>query len=236
MWDNPRVLNLAAGTLVGIAVFVFAVAGVALVLRSPLFPVTQIELTHPLGHTTRAEIEAVIRGRIGGNFFALAPAQVRAALEELPWVRRASVRRVWPDRLEVTLEEHVAFARWGRQGLVNTYGERFNGTTDALLPVFVAPAGTEREMARRYVRFAEAVAPLGAGLERVVLSERRAWQLTLDSGLHIVLGRDADGAEARLSRFVEAYAATLGRIARRHEHVDLRYPNGFALRVPELKG
>lgn len=236
MWDNPRVLNLAAGTLVGIAVFVFAAAGLALVLRSPLFPVTQIELTHPLGRTTRAEIEAVTRGRIGGNFFALAPAQVRAALEELPWVRRASVRRVWPDRLEVTLEEHVAFARWGRQGLLNTYGERFNGTTDALLPVFVAPAGTEREMARRYVRFAEVVAPLGAGLARVVLSERRAWQLTLDSGLHIVLGRDADGAEARLSRFVEAYAATLGRIARRHEHVDLRHPNGFALRVPELKG
>src|SRR4051812_39074652 len=113
MWDNPRILNLAAGVLVGIAVFTFAIAGVVLLLRSPLFPVTQIELTHPLANTTRAEIEAAVRAHITGNFFALAPAQVRAGLEALPWVRRASVRRVWPDALEVTLEEHVPLARWG---------------------------------------------------------------------------------------------------------------------------
>ena len=236
MWDNPRLLNMAAGALVGIAVFAFAIAGVALLARSPLFPVTEIELTHPLGKTTRAEIESAARTHIRGNFFAVSPSEVRAALEALPWVRRASVRRVWPDRLEVSLEEHVEFARWGSQGLVNTYGERFNGATDARLPAFFAPAGTELEMTQRYLRFAEAVAPLGAKLERVVLSERRAWQLRLDSGLQIMLGRDADGAEARLARFVEAYPATLGRLARRHEYVDLRYPNGFALRVPELNG
>jgi cell division protein FtsQ len=236
MWDNPRLLNMAAGALVGIAVFVFAIVGVALLARSPLFPVTVIELTHPLGRTTRAEIESAARAHIRGNFFAVSPDEVRAGLEALPWVRRASVRRVWPDRLEVSLEEHVAFARWGEQGLVNTYGERFNGASDAHLPVFFAPAGTEREMTQRYLRFAQAVAPLGAKLERVVLSERRAWQLRLDSGLQLMLGRDADGAEARLARFVDAYPATLGRIARRHEYVDLRYPNGFALRVPELHG
>jgi cell division protein FtsQ len=236
MWDNPRILNLAAGALVGIAVFVFAVAGVVLLLRSPLFPVTQIELTHPLGKTTREEIEAAARVHVRGNFFALAPSQVRAGLEELPWVRRASVRRVWPDALEVTLEEHVPLARWRERGLIDVYGERFNAATDAALPMFVGPAGTEHELAQGYARFARVLAPLGARLERVVLSERRAWQLQLDSGLHIVLGRDADGAEARLRRFVEAYAQTLGRIARAHEYVDLRYPNGFALRVPELKG
>jgi cell division protein FtsQ len=236
MWDNPRLLNLAAGTLFGIALFVFAIVGLALLLSSPLFPVSEIELTHSLGQTTREEIEAAARAHLRGNFFAAAPAQVRAGLEQLPWVRRASVRRVWPDRLQVTLEEHVAFARWGERGLVNIYGERFNAATDAPLPVLLGPDGTEREMAQRYARFADAVAPLGAKLERVLLTERRAWQLRLDSGLLIMLGRDADGAEARLARFVEAHPATLGRIARRHEYVDLRYPNGFALRVPELKG
>jgi cell division protein FtsQ len=94
------------------------------------------------------------------------------------------------------------------------------------------------------VRFARAVAPLGAKLERLVLSERRAWQLTLDNGLHIMLGRDADGAEARLARFVEVHASTLGSSGRAQGrepagsrgHVDLRYPNGFALRVPETSG
>jgi cell division protein FtsQ len=236
MWDNPRILNMAAGALVGIAVFIFAIAGVVLVLRSPLFPITSVEVTQALAKTTREEIEAATRGRIGGNFFAVAPAEVRAGLEQLPWVRRVSVRRVWPDRLEVTLEEHVALARWGDDALVNTYGERFNGHSDQPLPLFLGPAGTEREVAKRYARFADAIAPLGTELERVVLTPRYAWQLRLASGLHLMLGRDGDDPEARLRKFVEAYPATLGRIARKHEYVDLRYPNGFAVRVPELKG
>src|SRR5688572_29139111 len=101
MWDSPRALNLAAGTLVGIAACMFALVGLVQLARSPLFPVTAIELSHSLGNTTRQEIEAVARAHLGGNFFAVAPAELRAGLEELPWVRRASVRRVWPDRLEI---------------------------------------------------------------------------------------------------------------------------------------
>jgi cell division protein FtsQ len=236
MWDNPRILNVTAGALVGIAGLIFAIVGIALLLRSPLFPVTELEVKNALAKTTKQEIEAAARGRVGGNFFAVDPAGVRAALEQLPWVRRVSVRRTWPDRLEVTLEEHVALARWGDDALVNTYGERFSGRTEQALPMFLGPAGTELEVARRYARFARLVAPLGAELERVVLTPRYAWQLRLASGLHIMLGRDADAGESRLQRFVDAYPATLGKIARRHEHVDLRYPNGFALRVPELKG
>jgi cell division protein FtsQ len=226
---------MAAGALVGIAAFAFVIAGAVLLLRSPLFPVTQLEIKQSLAKTTKEEIEAATRGRLGGNFFAVSPAEVRAGLEQLPWVRRASVRRVWPDRLEIELEEHVALARWGDDALVNIYGERFKGHTDEPLPLFLGPAGTEHEVTRRYARFADVIAPLGSRLERVVLTERYAWQLRLASGLHVMLGRDADAAEARLRRFVEVHADTLGRIARKHEYVDLRYPNGFALRLPQLR-
>jgi len=236
MWDNPRILNMAAGALVGVAALAFAVAGAVLLVRSPWFPVTHIDVAHALQKTTKRQIEAATQGRIGGNFFAVTPAELRAALEELPWVRRASVRRVWPDRLEVALEEHVALARWGDDALINTYGERFYAPTDAELPRFFGPAGAEHEVAQRYARFSSVLAPLGAELERVVLTPRYAWQLRLSSGLHIMLGRDADAAEARLRKFVEIYAGTLGRGARKHEYVDLRYPNGFALRVPGQSG
>jgi cell division protein FtsQ len=234
MWDNPRVLNLAAGFLVGVAALAFALAGALLLLRSELFPLRSIEITSPLRETKRDDIESAIRGRVVGNFFALSLAEPRAALETLPWVRRVDVRRIWPDRLQVSLEEHVALARWGDDALVNTHGERFPGKSSAALPVFLAPAGTEPEVSRRYARFAEILAPLGTSLERVVLTPRFAWQLRLSNGLQLMLGRDAEQAESRLVRFVETYPSTLGRIARHHGYVDLRYPNGFALRVPEL--
>lgn len=228
-------VSLIIGIFAGFALLAGALAALYWLLTPERFPVARVEVVGTLKNTAPAHVEAAI-SKISGNFFALDLAEVRERVERLPWVRRVAVRRVWPDRLEVSVEEHVALARWGDDALVNTYGERFSGRTEQALPMFLGPAGTELEVARRYARFARLVAPLGAELERVVLTPRYAWQLRLASGLHIMLGRDADAGESRLQRFVDAYPATLGKIARKHEHVDLRYPNGFALRVPELKG
>lgn len=238
MWDNPRLLNAAAGFFTALALIVFGVAAAQLLLRSTLFPLREISVAGGLAHTTRAEIEQATQGRIAGNFFAVDLAQVRAALEQLPWVRRVQVRRVWPDRLEVTLEEHVAFARWGGGGLVNPHGERFAGASDAALPLLAGPVGSEAEVTRRYQRFSGILATLEATPERLILTPRHAWRLRLADGLAVELGRDAAGdpVEARLARLVAAYPHTLGRMPRQHDYVDLRYPNGFALRVAELKG
>lgn len=237
MWNNPRLLNVAASTLFAIALAIFAFAGLQALLRSPLFPMREISVRGDLAHTSRAELEQSARGRITGNFFAVDLAGIRAGFEQLPWVRRVDMRRVWPDRVEVSIEEHVALARWGDVALVNTHGERFSGQTETALPIFAGPPGTEGEVTRRYRRYREVLAPLDSELERVILTPRFAWQLRLAGGLSIELGRDLANAptDARLARFVGMHAQTLGRIARRHEYVDLRYPNGFALRLPEIE-
>lgn len=238
MWDNPRLLNAAAGFLTALAVVGFCSAAVLAFARAPVFPLREVVVSGALEQTAREEVEAAMRARISGNFFAADLRLIREALEQLPWVRRVAVRRAWPDRIDVTIEEHVAFAHWGEAALVNADGERFPASVDAPLPRLSGPDGSEREVTRRYREFSRLVAPLGAQVERLTLTPRRAWQLRLSTGLVLELGRDqgADTPEARLGRFVAAYPATLGRLARTHEHVDLRYPNGFALRVPEIRG
>jgi cell division protein FtsQ len=252
MWDNPRRLNTAANLLVGLAALLFAYAGLQLLLRSPLFPLKEIVVRGGLKNATAAEIENAVDG-VGGNFFAVDLAAVRARLEQVTWVRRVDVRRAWPDRIEVKLEEHVAFARWSDTGLVNTFGEPFSASMDKAgetrLPLFAGPAGTEGELTRRYRRFVELLAPLGEAPDRavvaIVLTPRYAWQLRLADGLDLELGRDgAEPVEQRLARFVAAYPESLGRLSRHaaatgaemRRHVDLRYPNGFALRVAGWKG
>lgn len=229
MWDNPRQLNMLAGFLVGLTGLAFALTGLQLAMRSPLWPVHDVTVQGSLEHTARAEIEQALRGRVAGNFFSVDVGEVRNALEQLPWVRRAAVRKVWPDRLEATLEEHVALARWGERSLVNTFGERFGGASEAKLPRFSGPARSEAEVTRRYARFNQIVAPLGAQVEEVILTPRLAWQLKLSSGVRLALGRDADAAEVRLERFVQTAAKGVAR----YDYVDLRYPNGFALRMPD---
>jgi cell division protein FtsQ len=232
VWDNPRQLNILAGFLVGLVVLAITLTGLQMALRSPLWPVRDVTVQGELEHTTRSEIEAALYQRVSGNFFSVDVIAVRNALERLPWVRRAAVRRVWPDRLEATLEEHVALAHWGDGALVNTHGERFAGGSNEALPRFSGPRGSESEVARRYARFDAVVAPLGARVEEVILTPRLAWQLKLDNGVRLALGRDADAAEVRLARFVQSTAKGLIR----YDYVDLRYPNGFALRTPEGRG
>jgi cell division protein FtsQ len=251
MWDNPRLLNMAANILVGVAAVLFASAALQALLRSPLFPLREVVVRGELNNASREEITSALDG-IGGNFFSADLAAVRGRLEQVGWVRQVDARRVWPDRIEVRLEEHVAFARWGDSGYVNTFGEPFaaemGAEEQAKLPLFAGPAGTEGELARRYRRFTELVAPLGMAPEHgvlasVVLTPRHAWRLRMASGLELELGRDgAEPVEARLARFVAAYPDSIGRLPRaaagseHRRHVDLRYPNGFALRVAGWKG
>ena len=225
-------LHTALGVVAGLALLAACAGALYWLLLPERFPVSAVEVKGNLRNTTRAEIEKALP-RAAGNFFAVDLAQMRGAVERLPWVRRVAVRRVWPARVEIFVEEHVALARWGDDSLVNTHGERFQAKTQDSLPWFVAPVGTSAEVTRRYRRFAEIVAPLGTGVERIVLTQRHAWQVRLGNGMHVMLGRDADLAEARLRRFVEVYPAVQ---KTRHEYVDLRYPNGFALRLPDWNG
>ena len=239
MWDNPRLLNAAASLLTGLALAMLLAAGVHLLLRSPWFQLREVTVLGAPVHTGREQIQRALQPAVGGaNFLAIDIDSVRGALERLPWVRRVELRRVWPDRLEVSLEEHVVFARWGAAALVNTHGEVFAARSDEALPMLAGPPGAEGEVVRRYRKFAELLAPLADAPQRVTLTSRYAWQLRLASGLHLELGRDnpAESAERRLARFVAAYPQTLGRLQRTHEYVDLRYANGFALRIPELDG
>src|SRR2546428_9476311 len=177
MWDNPRLLNSAAGLLVVVAALLFAFAGWQFPVHSPLFPIRELEVDHGLKHSTRQQIEAAVRGSIAGNFFAVDLSAIRAAIEQLPWVRRVTVRRVWPDRIEVSVEEHVALARWGDEALVNTYGERFPGRSQAVLPALLGPAGNEQEVASCYTPFGSLEAPLGTTLGRGRFTPLYAWQL-----------------------------------------------------------
>lgn len=243
MWDEPRLLNTASNALFALALVLVAYAAGTVLAQSPAFALRSIRVQGDLDHVSRGQIVEALQGRVRGTFFTVDVEAIRSMFQTIPWVRRAEVRRRWPDRLEVKLEEHVVLARWGQgpEGrLVNLYGEVFSGRVaagrDAELPQFAGPAGSEHEVARRYALFRELLAPLSLEPRTVVLSQRQSWQARLSNGLTVQLGRDSakDPVHERLARFVEVYPHTLGRMSRRFDYVDLRYPNGFALRVPEI--
>ncbi len=221
---------------------VFAVAGLAwaaatAVQRLPIFRLREVVVGGTVDNVTRGQIEQAAHVAVAGNFFTIDLDEVRVVFEKLPWIRQADVRRRWPGTLELSIEEHVAVARWrradGESRLVNDHGEVFAAASDAQLPVFAGPEGSAAQVLSRYREIEQALVAVGRKPETLVLSSREAWQVKLDDGVVIELGRDETkhNLADRLARFVAYYRPALEKThLARAGVVDMRYPNGFALR------
>jgi cell division protein FtsQ len=233
MWDDASSLKTAANVLFAIAAAVTLYCAGHYVVHLPIFPLREIQVTGEAAHLTQEQVQAVVARELRGNFFTVDLAQVRAGFEKLPWVRKVNVRRYWPDRLEVAMEEHRPLARWGSTALVNAQGEVFEAAINTVLPVFIGPDEMAAEVVARYAEFGQMVAPMERKIMQIRVSARRAWQLKLDDGTVIELGRD--NLDTRLAAFASAYAKAAAQLPQAPLHVDLRYSNGFAVRSPGMK-
>lgn len=236
LWDRPLLLNLMSDLLLLGGGVLLAWAAFTALQRLPVFPLRHLVVTTPVEQVSRAQIEHAARTTLTGNFFTVDLGEVRESFERLPWVRRADVRRRWPDTVELKVEEHQAVARWtpfeGEGRLVNKQGEVFVASTAKTLPVFVGPEGSADRVLERYAEFVEGLRPLGREPVAVTLSSREAWQLRLDDGVLLELGRDQPKhpLNERIERFVATYNVARGHFQTALGTVDMRYPNGFALR------
>jgi cell division protein FtsQ len=214
------------------------------VAARPLFAIRALTVQgadgQALTHIQARQVAQTCVPRLRGTFFTTDLEQARGIFESLPWVRRASVRREWPNRLVVALEEHHALARWNDEGgnrFVNVYGEAFAAPGEAklgaTLPLLSGPDGSEKDVAKRYGDLLTLFAKIDKTPRVVALSPRQAWTVRLSDGLALEVGREqpSSSVSARLERFVANYGNTVGRLGARVEAVDLRYPNGFAAKV-----
>jgi cell division protein FtsQ len=231
MWDKPQIIIWLANLLYALAALMLLYTLLFVVLHLPIYPVKHIQVNGELNHVTREQLKLIVDRHLRGNFFTLDLVKTRSAFQKLPWVRNVSVRRRWPDKLEVMIEEHRELARWGDIALVNTHGELFQAASDNDLPVFYGNNNSVKEIATYYQRYGQLLAPTGMKITRLSLSPRRAWEIGTDSGMTIELGRDQ--MEARLAKFAHIYAMTLATQGGHISYADLRYPNGFAIRRPQ---
>ena len=228
MWDNAALLRNIASALIGFSVLAVLYGAVYYIVHLPgLFPLRSVQLSAAPQRVVAEEVLAVARSEVNGNFFTVDIEHLRQSLEKLSWVRSVTIRREFPDRLAVQLEEHQALARWNGAALVNTHGEVFSAWSDDPLPDFIGEAGASLEVAQRYGEFSRQLAALNLRVARLALTPRHAWQLRLSNDLVLELGREQ--MQQRLERFVAVYPYSLAAQASSVRYVDMRYRNGFAV-------
>lgn len=228
MWDNAPLLRNISNALISFSVLAVLSGAVWYAVHLPgLFPLHSVRLSSAPQRVVPEDVLKVVRKEVDGNFFTVDIEHLRQSLEQLPWVRSVGIRREFPDRLVVQLEEHQVMARWNGDALVNTHGEVFGAYSEETLPVFIGQDGDSFEIKQRYGEFGQQLAALNLKVAQIALTPRHAWQLHLSNGMVLELGREE--MEQRLARFIAVYPYSLAAMEGSVRYVDLRYRNGFAL-------
>jgi cell division protein FtsQ len=239
---DVKLMNGTALVLLVAFVVMSVAAGGLWLGRLPVFSIKGVTVTGDMNHNSPLTLRANVAPGLNGNFFSLDLARARAAFEAVPWVRHAVVRREFPNRLRVDLQEHVAVAYWGAEPelrLINSFGEVFEANVGEVeqdnLPKLGGPEGRSVEVLAMYRALAPMFSAMDMQLEQLELSGRGSWGAKLDGGAAIELGRgNADEVGERLQRFLKTLTQVTSRYARAPgsvESADLRHANGYAVKL-----
>jgi cell division protein FtsQ len=239
---DVRLMNITATVL-------FVACGLVLVaalgwwaLRHPVFAIGGIVVQGDVTHSSAATLRANVAPRLAGNFFTVDLKQAKEIFETVPWVRQAIVKRQFPNKLRVHLQEHKPAALWGADSesrLVNTFGEVFEANPGDVeqddMPRLVGPEGSAAQVLSMYRALKPQVEKLDMGIEQLVLTGRGGWTLHLDSGATVELGRGtSEDVLARSERFAATLTQVTSKYGRRPEALvtaDLRHTNGYAVKL-----
>jgi len=213
---------------------VLAVAVVVLCYRfsSALLdqPIQSITIDGPFQRVSALQIEEAISRELETGFLSANLSEIQRQVASLPWIDQASVGRRWPGKLEISVSEQIPAACWGERGLLNIRGDLFVSNArhvPAELPRLSGPDGHSADVAKMYLDIRERLIPVGLDLRRVNLDARGAWQLTLQDGIEIRLGRR--NVEDRADLFLAVVANMVSNREGDIEFVDMRYNNGFTI-------
>ncbi|HSS65114.1 MAG TPA: cell division protein FtsQ/DivIB [Gammaproteobacteria bacterium] len=229
---EPAAIAPRGRGVVAIGFFIALTAAViSLLVHLNARPITSVRIAGEFVNVSRDEMQHLLDEFLPSGFFELDVVAVRREAKRIPWVRRVSVRRIWPDSLHVAVVERVAVARWNGEALLEADGTQFVPDEPSLMGDFVdlaGPDGSEESVLERFEQMTPVAKALGTTITTVALDNRGAWRVDLSSGLTLRLGQgDRLG---QVAPYVAALPQILGDRFGDAAGIDLRYSNGFAVK------
>lgn len=222
IWFNRVLILFGAAVVLGVAT--------RAVITVASLPVQRISVTGELEHTQAQAVQDMVQPGLAGGFLNADLQQIRRQLEGLPWIYEATVRRKWPNALEIHVVEELPIARWGKDGFLNHEGGIFHSDKSGdwkSLPLLLGPEGSAQSLVAKYQRLVDILAPLNLSVEQLAVDERGQMEAVLTEGMQLNLGGE-DFLE-RMHRFVGIYRSELAARRTEVERVDLRYESGIAV-------
>ena len=239
---DVKLMHMAASLMfVGLVLSALG-AGLWSLVQLPVFALAGITVKGDVEHNNAVTLRANVAPKLTGNFFTADLVRVRYAFESVPWVRMATVQREFPNRLRVNLQEHKPVAYWGDSNdslMVNSYGEVFEANAGELdddkLPHLRGPDSQSEMVLTMYLVLVPAFKDMQLTLKSLELTDRGSWRARVGQGALVELGRGGpQEVMVRMERLAKTLTQVTNRLGRKTnalELADLRYDNGYALRL-----
>lgn len=239
---DVKLMNMTATVLFGVFALLLAGALFGWASGHSAFAVRGITVTGDVVHNNAVTLRANVAPRLSGTFLTMDLTRARLAFEAVPWVRHAVVRREFPNRLKVQLQEHKAVAYWGAESesrLLNSFGEVFEANIGEVdqddLPRLNGPDGQAPQVLAMYQTLQPQFDSMNMALEQIELSGRGGWRARFDAGAVVELGAGSvDDVLARTQRFLQTLTQVTSRYGRTPDALasaDLRHQDGYAIRL-----
>ncbi|EQB8915476.1 cell division protein FtsQ/DivIB [Vibrio fluvialis] len=193
-------------------------------------PLSKIVLQGNLQYVSTLDVQrAFARLDHIGTFMSQDIDVLQTSVQSIPWVSHASIRKQWPDTIKVFLTEHQVQAIWNGNALLDDDGIVFDGDIGLVKEEHVklyGPDGSAPEVLKVWWQYNSQFQAIGRNISSLLLNERRAWQIILDNGIRLELGKES--LDERIARFFLLYKQ-LGNEVDKVSYIDLRYDTGAAV-------
>ncbi|MFM7801144.1 MAG: cell division protein FtsQ/DivIB [Limnohabitans sp.] len=239
---DVRLMNITSRWMLLLAGVLFVSMLVMWIARHPVFTITGIRVFGEVRHNNEVTLRANVVPRLQGSFFTVDLARAKETFENVPWIRQAVVQREFPNRLRVEILEHEPVAYWGPEAdsrLVNQQGQVFSANFGELdnenLPYLSGPDSESVRVLQMFNNLGPMFSQMQLNMAALELTARGSWRARFKNGAQIELGR---GNEQEVMARVQRLTQTLAQVSQRYgrqtqslESADLRYVNGYALRL-----
>ncbi len=213
-----------------VLLFLLCLFSVNKIKESNQFPIQHVKV-YGVKHLDPLEMQSMLASLVTKGFFTVDVDLIKERILQMPWVADVSVRRVWPNQIVIEVTEHNPIARWNETSLLSASGEIFNpevSTIPTNLPHFLGPEGDQIRMLTFYSKINHLLRPLHLKIAQLELTPYFAWNMEFTDGMKVHLGYK--DVLTRINHFVKVYPKVVGERATDIDYVDLRYPNGLAVR------
>ncbi len=194
-------------------------------------PIKYVRVEGAFQYIAKDKIKQVLRKQVSAGLYNTDIQQISESVQNLPWVNTVIIKRVWPDSIDIKIIEQIPVVRWKDRGLVNNEGEVFtpeNINEFTHLPILAGPIGNEKELLEVMTGLIYDLNDQNMQLTEFRVSDRRAWYIKCQNDIQLILGRNKP--LIKLQRLLNTLSFIGEQQIAKVAVIDLRYPNGYALR------